>query len=62
MVRFKALVVLFFLSIIDALIPLPVFGFVALYVILNRPPWFLRLVLDIYRGGHERRNVAKNDH
>lgn len=56
MVKLKLLIALFFLSIVDAVVPLPLFGFIALYITLQRPPWFLRLVLDIYRSGHKPRN------
>ncbi|BBL72155.1 hypothetical protein [Methylogaea oryzae] len=62
MMRFELLVALFFISLVDAVVPLPIFGFIALYIVLKRPPWFLRLVLKIYRRGPQGRKLAKKDH
>ena len=36
------------LSIVDAIIPIPVVGLTLILVILQRPPWFQRLVQELY--------------
>jgi len=39
------------LGIFDAVIPLfPILAFVLIYVLLERPPWFLEWVEEIYRS------------
>ena len=43
------IVSLILLGIVDALIPLPIIGLILLYVIMDRPAWFLDIVRDIYR-------------
>jgi hypothetical protein len=44
----KCLVVLSLIALIDIL-PIPVLGAMALFVILTTPRWFLDLVLKLYR-------------
>ncbi len=48
--RAKALclILVVFFMILEFL-PFPVLGFVLLYVIFKRPPWFLELVERLYR-------------
>lgn len=48
MTKFKALGWLFLISVLDALIPLPILGFVLVYVIFRRPAWFWDMVKEIY--------------
>ena len=43
------IVSLILLGIVDALIPLPIIGLILLYVIMERPAWFLEAVREIYR-------------
>ena len=43
------IVSLILLGIADALIPLPIIGLILLYVIMERPAWFLEAVREIYR-------------
>ncbi|MCB0259526.1 MAG: hypothetical protein KDI38_19910 [Calditrichaeota bacterium] len=43
------IVSLILLGIVDALIPLPIIGLILLYVIMERPAWFLDAVREIYR-------------
>jgi hypothetical protein len=47
----KILLSLILLGIIDVLIPLPIVGFILIYVILQKPPWFREMVRAIYREG-----------
>lgn len=44
----KLLISLSALSLIDAVIPFPILGCILIYVVLYRPPWFVKLVRDIY--------------
>ena len=48
--RTKSLAWLAFLGLIDMVIPLPIIGLILLYVILEKPPWFTRMVDEIYTG------------
>ena len=37
------------LGVIDAVVPgLPVLGLILIYVVLSKPPWFPRMVRDLY--------------
>lgn len=45
--RTKCLIVLTVLMVIDIL-PIPVVGLMAVFIILNRPPWFRHLVNKLY--------------
>ena len=36
------------LAVIDIVIPLPICGAILIYVLLQKPPWFRRLVSAIY--------------
>lgn len=46
--RTKCLLTIISLMILDIL-PIPVIGIIALYVILRRPPWFERTVRRLYQ-------------
>lgn len=48
--RLKCLVVLLLLMVLDSL-PFPIVGFIGLYVILQRPSWFLEVVQRLYAEG-----------
>ena len=42
---FLALIVL---SLFDAVIPVPIVGIILIIVLLQKPPWFLELVHQVY--------------
>ena len=45
----QVLLALIALCLVDAVIPLfPIVGIVLIYVVLERPPWFLDLVRQLY--------------
>lgn len=44
----RTLLILTLMSIIDVVVPLPIIGIVLIYVVLNRPPWFLGVLEKIY--------------
>jgi hypothetical protein len=48
-IRTKSILVLILLGIIDVVIPIPIIGLMLIYVIVQKPSWFLDLVKDIYR-------------
>jgi len=50
-IRTKSILVLILLGIVDVVIPIPIIGVMLIYVILQKPPWFMDLVKDIYRLG-----------
>ncbi len=46
----KILTVLLFLSVVDTVVPFPIIGVILIHVLLQKPPWFLNLVREIYEG------------
>jgi hypothetical protein len=44
----QILVTLIALSIVDILIPIPIVALILIYVVLQRPTWFMDRVRDIY--------------
>ena len=44
----KCLIGLIVLSIVDVLIPIPIVGLILIYVVLQKPPWFVDTVREIY--------------
>lgn len=49
-VKTKLLLALVFLGIIDAVIPIPITGLILIYVVFQRPPWFMDIVREIYNA------------
>jgi len=47
-VKTKSLVGLILLAMVDTVIPFPILGVTLIYVVLQRPPWFKDVVLEIY--------------
>jgi hypothetical protein len=48
-IRTKSIFVLILLGMVDVVIPIPIIGMILIYVIVQKPPWFIDLVRDIYR-------------
>lgn len=48
-IRTKTIFVLILLGIVDVVIPIPIIGLMLIYVIVQKPSWFLDLVKDVYR-------------
>jgi hypothetical protein len=48
MLKFKLLLSLFLLAIVDAVIPLPIVSAILIYVIIKKPPWFIKTTLAVY--------------
>ena len=46
--RTKILISLLILAVLDMAIPIPFAAILLLYVLLDRPPWFRRIVEDVY--------------
>jgi hypothetical protein len=44
----RYLIALLFLALIDTVIPIPIYGAILIYVLLQKPPWFRRMVSVIY--------------
>lgn len=44
----KILIYLFILALLDMVIPIPFTTIMLIYVILEKPEWFKKLVTDIY--------------
>jgi len=37
------------LAVVDMIIPIPFAALILIYVVFEKPPWFINLVTDIYR-------------
>ena len=46
--RTKIFISLLILAVLDMVIPIPFAAILLLYVLLDRPPWFRRMVEDVY--------------
>jgi hypothetical protein len=46
----KILIYIFILALLDMIIPIPFTALIFLYVILEKPAWFKKVVTDIYRS------------
>ena len=44
----KTLIVLIVLCFVDIIIPVPILGIILLAVVIQRPPWFMEAVKEIY--------------
>lgn len=49
-IKTKTLIFLIILGIIDMVIPIPILGVVLIYVVFQRPPWFMDIVSEIYKS------------
>jgi len=47
-IRNKLLVLLIVMCIIDVVIPVPIATLILLYVLIERPPWFIGIVYQVY--------------
>ena len=47
-IKTKSLIFLVILGIVDVIIPVPILGVILIYVVLQRPPWFTKVVREIY--------------
>ncbi len=36
------------LSVVDIVIPIPIVGLIMIFVVLQKPPWFLKVVRELY--------------
>jgi hypothetical protein len=46
--RTKIFISLLILAVLDMVIPIPFAAILLLYVVLDKPPWFRRMVEDVY--------------
>ena len=49
-IRYKVLIGLILLCAVDVVVPLPVVGGILIYVVVQKPPWFVSLANRIYRS------------
>jgi len=47
-IRTKSILVLILLGTVDTLIPLPIIGLICIYIIIQKPFWFIDLVKQVY--------------
>ena len=50
-IKTKILIILVMLCISDVVIPVPMLGLILIYVVLQRPPWFMDTVHKVYSSG-----------
>lgn len=46
----KTAIYLAILALFDTVIPIPITAGILIYVLLERPPWFKKLVAEVYAG------------
>ena len=46
----KILIALIIIGIVDMVIPVPILGITLIYVVLQKPLWFMVMVDEIYRN------------
>ena len=46
----RTLIVLIALSLVDAIVPIPIVGIILIVVILQKPTWFQDLVQEVYEA------------
>ena len=46
----KALIALAFLAVFDTVIPVPITALIAIYAIVQKPPWAIGLIRGVYGG------------
>jgi len=44
----KTIIFLIVLGLVDVVIPVPILGLILIYVVLQRPPWFMEVVNELY--------------
>ena len=44
----KIIIALLILCFVDVVIPVPILGLILIYVVFQRPPWFMEVVSEIY--------------
>jgi len=47
-IKTKCIITLILLCLVDTVIPFPIIGAILIYVLLQRPPWFKNVIVDIY--------------
>lgn len=45
----KIIISLTVLAVVDMIIPVPILGIILIYVVLQKPAWFMDIVSEIYR-------------
>ncbi|MBW1780280.1 MAG: hypothetical protein JRL30_06030 [Deltaproteobacteria bacterium] len=46
----KLLIGLVIIAVLDMIVPIPFAALLLLYVVIEKPPWFQRLVADLYEA------------
>ena len=49
-IQYKTLIALLTLCMVDAVIPLPIIGAILIYVVVQKPAWFVDLANQIYKA------------
>ena len=44
----KLIIYLSFLAVLDAIIPIPFTTIILIYVVVEKPEWFINIVADVY--------------
>ncbi len=47
-IKTKFVIALLLLCLVDTVIPFPIIGVILIYVLLQRPPWFKDIFVEIY--------------
>ena len=57
-IKTKLLLILIALAIMDVLIPIPITTVVLIYVLSQKPPWFIDTVHQVYNSGEGGPNLS----
>jgi len=49
-IKTQLIVALILMGVIDAVIPIPITSLVLIYVVVQRPPWFMDIVRKVYKA------------
>ena len=47
-IKIKTIIFLIVLGLGEVVIPVPILGLILIYVVFQRPPWFMEVVSEIY--------------
>jgi hypothetical protein len=50
MTNTKLLAILVAFCLLDIIIPIPILGILLIYIVYDRPAWFMDMVQEIYQG------------
>jgi hypothetical protein len=50
-IKIKSLIALMILGLVDVIVPIPIVTLILIYVVIQKPPWFMDVCRGIYNQG-----------